>query len=120
MEKKLLFVITHSSDAPERAGAALAIAGAALAEGRDVALFLLNEGALLAKKGFAETITGQKAFPPIRELLAGLVEAGQEFHVCSTCAAQFEIGEEDLIPGAALGGAPILLRLTAEREVLNF
>jgi len=120
MEKKLLIVLTHSQDAPDRAAAALAIASAALAEGRDLAVFALNDGAKLMKRGFAETITGQEAFPPIKDLLGNLVEAGQKFFVCSTCAAQYGNKVQDLLPGAELSGAPILLRLVDEREVLNF
>jgi len=120
MEKKLLIVVTHSSDAPDRAAAALAIGSAALAEGRDVAFFMLNEGALLIKRGFAETISGQEVFPPIPELLAGLVTAGQRFFVCSTCATHYGIGSGDILPNSEIAGAPVLLALADEREVLNF
>ena len=51
MEKKFLIVATHSFDAPERAGAALAIANTAVANDMDVVIFTLNEGALLVKRG---------------------------------------------------------------------
>jgi predicted peroxiredoxin len=120
VEKKLLMIITHSSDAPERAAAALAVANTAVAEGRDLVIFALNEGALLVKRGFVDTITDQKAFPPIKDLLAGLIEAGQRFYVCSTCAAQFDIETSDLIPETVMAGPPVLLALTDEREVMNF
>ena len=120
MKKKLLFVITHSVDAPDRAAAALAIANSAVSGGRDAAIFALNEGALLLKKGFAETITDQKAFPPIKELLETLVEAGQRFYICSTCAKQYEIGEEDLLPNTEMSGALTLLDLMETRETVTF
>lgn len=118
--KKLLFIITHSSDHPERSAAALSIANTAVASERDVAIFALNEGALLVKQGFAETIKEQKAFPPIKDLLQNLVDAGQSFFVCSTCAKQFDIGEDELLPNTQMAGPPTLLELSEEREVMAF
>jgi predicted peroxiredoxin len=120
MGKKLLFVITHSFDAPERAGAALSIANAAVADGMDVAIFALNEGALLVKKGFAQTVTDQKAFPPLKTLLDALVEAGQKFYVCSACAKQFDVKPEELLPNTGIAGPQTLLDLAMEREVMTF
>lgn len=119
MHKKLLIVITHSSDAPERAAAALAIANAAVSNNRDVVIFALNEGALLVKGGFAETITDQKAFPPIKDLLQSLVEAGQQFLVCSTCAKQFGLAEQDLLPNTQMSGAAVLLDHMDSRETIT-
>jgi len=118
--KKLLFIITHSSDHPERSAAALAVANTAVASERDVVIFALNEGALLVKQGFAETIENQKAFPPIRDLLQSLVDAGQRFYVCSTCAKQFDIGEDELLPNTRMAGPPTILELSEDREVINF
>ena len=120
MHKKLLIVITHSSDAPERAAAALSIASAAVSSNRDVMIFALNEGALLVKKGFAETITDQKAFPPIKDILQSLVEAGQPFLVCSTCAKQFGITEHELLPNTQMSGAATLLDHMDSRETITF
>lgn len=120
MEKKFLIVATHSFDAPERAGAALAIASTAVASGMDVIIFTVNEGVLLVKKGFAETVKDQKAFPPLKELLDTLVENGQKFYACPPCAIQFDVKPEDLLPGAELAGTQKLLELALEREVMTF
>lgn len=120
MEKKFLIVVTHSSDAPERAGAALAIANTAVASGMDVVIFALNEGALLVKRGFAETVTDQKAFPPLKTLLDTLVEAEQKFYVCTACANQFGVGKDDLLPNTEMAGPQTLLDFAMEREVMTF
>ena len=120
MEKKFLIIATHSSDAPERAGAALAIANTAVANEMDVVVFTINEGVLLVKQGFAETVTEQKAFPPIKDLIASLVEQGQKFYACTPCANQFGIKPEDLLPNTELAGAQTLLDLAMEREVMSF
>lgn len=120
MEKKFLIIATHSFDEPERAGAALAIANTAVANNMDVVIFTMNEGVLLVKKGFAETIKDQKAFPPIKDLLATLVENGQKFYACPPCAKQFDVKAEDLLPGAELAGTQTLLELAMDREVMTF
>jgi len=120
MDKKFLIIATHSSDAPERAGAALAIANTAVANGLDVVVFTINEGVQLVKKGFAETITDQKAFPPIKDLIASLVENDVKFYACTPCAAQFGVQPADLIPNTQLAGAQIVLDLALEREVMTF
>jgi len=119
MEKKLLIVATHSFDAPERAGAALSIANTAVANGMDVVIFTINEGVLLVKKGFPETITEQKAFPPVKDLIASLVEEGQKFYACTPCANQFGVKPEEFIPNTELAGAQTLLELAMEREVIS-
>ena len=120
MEKKLLMIITHSSDAPERAGAALAITNTAVANGMDIAVFCMNEGVHLLKKGFAETITDQKAFPPIKDLLASLVENEQKFYACAACVEQYGIKDDEFLPGTEQAGAQTILELALEREVMNF
>jgi len=120
MEKKLLLVVTHSFDSPERAGAALSIACTAVANGMDVVIFALNEGALLVKKGFAETVTDQKAFPPLKTLLDTLVEAGQKFYVCTACANQLGVRPEELLPDTEMAGPQTVLDLAMEREVMTF
>jgi len=120
MEKKLLIVATHSFDAPERAGAALSIANTAVANGIDTVIFTINEGVMLVKKGFAETVTDQKAFPPIKDLLASLVENGQKFYACTPCTMQFGVKPDEMLPGAEQAGAQTLIDLAMDREVMTF
>jgi len=119
-EKKLLIMLTHSSDAPERACAALSIAGTAIANGIDLAIFGVNDGALLLKKGYADTMTNHKAFPPVGKLLNALIEAEQRFYICAACAKQYGIRNADLIPNTELAGAQTVLELAMEREVMTF
>jgi len=119
-EKKLLIMLTHSSDAPERACAALSVAGTALANGIDLAIFGVNDGALLMKKGYVETVKNHKAFPPLAKLLNTLIEAEQKFYVCAACAKQYGFRDTDLIPNAELAGAQTVIELAMEREVMTF
>jgi len=119
-EKKLLIIVSHAADAPERACAALSIAVTALANGLDLAIFFVNDGALLLKKGYAETVTNHKAFPTLAKLLGNLMDMEQKFHLCSACAKQYGIGEADFLPNTELAGAQAVIELAMEREVMTF
>lgn len=59
-EKKFVFILNHSFDQPDRAAAALQLAANMKAFDVNLDFFLLNEGVMLAKKGFAETIQDRR------------------------------------------------------------
>jgi len=66
----LLFVLTHSTEAPDRATTGLATALAAQRAGHDVALWCTGEGVRLGVKAVAETLR-----EPHPESAAEMVEA---------------------------------------------
>jgi predicted peroxiredoxin len=72
--KEFVFVITHSYDAIERAAAALQLATNMMAFDAKIDFFLMNEGVHLARKGFVESVTWQKGFSPVADLMKSLVE----------------------------------------------
>ena len=51
MSKKMLVIISHSTDEVDRANLALAFVAAMVSEEIDVSLLLMWEGVLLGKKG---------------------------------------------------------------------
>jgi predicted peroxiredoxin len=56
--------------------------------------FLLNEGVHLAKKGFAESVTWQKGFSPVAELMKSLVEDFDcKFYICASCVKPYGLEE---------------------------
>jgi len=52
MAKSYLLIITHSTDDPDRANSAIALAVSLLSEGAEVTIFFTFHGALLAKRGW--------------------------------------------------------------------
>jgi predicted peroxiredoxin len=68
-KKEFVFVITHSYDAIERAAATLQLATNMAAFDAKIDFFLMNKGVHLARTRFAESITWQKGFSPIAELM---------------------------------------------------
>jgi predicted peroxiredoxin len=71
MKKKYMVVITHATDDHDRANLALSFAAAMLVDEIDVAVTLMFEGALLGKKGVAETIVGRNITPGRESCRAG-------------------------------------------------
>jgi len=119
MNKKFLVIISHSTDDHDRANLALAFVASMLSDDMDVALLFMWEGALLAKKGVAETIVGRH-MTPTKDLFPLIMEFKPEIMVCAPCAKTMGMTEADLIPGAKLITAPTAVATMKEREVINF
>ena len=118
MTKKFMLVITHSTDDQDRANSAVALAVSLLSDGADVAFFFTFEGALLAKKGVAETIEGRN-FTPVKDLFPMILEAGSPLYLCASCAKTYGITEEDLVPGVKIVTLPSLAGEMMTRETVT-
>jgi len=75
-KKKFVFIITHSFDRPDVVAGAFQLAVNMKALTRNSIFFLMDNGALLAKDGFAETLVWQKKgqFSPVHELMKTLID----------------------------------------------
>jgi uncharacterized protein involved in oxidation of intracellular sulfur len=113
-----MLVITHSTDDHDRANSAIALAASLLSEDSDLAIFFTFEGALMAKKGVAETIEGEN-FTPVREIFPMILEAGVPLYLCGACAKRFGITEEDLVPGVKIVQLPTLAGEMMTRETVT-
>lgn len=119
--REFIFVCTHSFDAPEKAAAALQLATNMVAFDARVDFFLMNEGVLLARKGFAETITWQHGFSPIKDLLKSLIEDfGVKFYVCASCVEPYGLKGVDLIENAEIKPGSFLGELLMQRQNVTF
>jgi len=118
MAKSYLLIITHSTDDPDRANAAVALAVSLLSEGVDLMLFFTFQGALLAKKGVAETVEGEN-FTPVRELFPMILEAKIPLYLCGACAKTYGIAETDLVPGVKIITLPTLAMEMPSRETIT-
>lgn len=110
---KIGFIITHSSDDPERATLPFMIAAVSPAMDVEPMFVLQAEGVRLAVKGFAETVQAE-GLTPLETLLAAQIEAGAPFMVCSPCLATRGIGEDDLREGTFIGGGAKVLEMLKE------
>lgn len=119
MAKKIMLVVTHSTDDQDRSNAALGLALSLISDGVDLALFFIFDGALLAKKGVAESIHGQN-FAPAKDLWPEIVNANIPMYLCGACAKTYNITEDNLVPGIKIAHLTSLAGEMQSRETLTF
>ncbi|MDA8240974.1 MAG: DsrE family protein [Nitrospiraceae bacterium] len=122
-KKKFIFILNSSFDKPDNAAGALQLASNMKAFDVELDFFLINEGVLLAKKGFAESITWQKknGFSPIADLLKTLIEDfGVKFYVCASCVKPYGLDGAELIKNAEPKPGSFLGELLMERQSVSF
>jgi predicted peroxiredoxin len=115
------YLITLSAFEQEgdRVATPLVLANSALANGKEVILWLTMEGVELAKQGVAETVN-TKSFAPVSELLNIYIENGGRIGVCPPCAKTHGVTNDNIIGSAELMGAVAMLDETAGRQTFTF
>jgi predicted peroxiredoxin len=97
----LLINITSGKENLHAVSMALKLAQSALADGREVVVFL-NVGATV----FASTALGEDVrfadFPPVLQLMREIIAAGGKVIVCAHCASVSGVSEASLLPGTAV------------------
>lgn len=122
-EKKFVFIITDSYDNPDKIAGALQLATNMRAMDTVVDFFLMDKGALLAKKGYAETLTGQKKdeFSPIADLMKTLIDDFEvKFYICASCVKHYGLDKAELIPNSEAKPGSFLGEMLVERQGLTF
>lgn len=112
---KALIIMHTAPDAPDcRALTALRLAGAMLAENKDVELFLVEDGARLADPNLSEG-------NPCRALFYELMDAGLKVQVCSGTLRKFGWDDGYPLPGVAKSSMKGLSALISEAdEIVSF
>ena len=121
-QKKFVFIITHSFDRPDLAAGAFQLAANMRAFDIEVDFFLMDNGALLAKKGYAETMTWQRKdqFAPVHELMKTLVDDFNcKFYICASCVKHFQLDQVEVIANASGKPGSERAELLLEREALS-
>ena len=122
-EKKFVFIITDSYGNPDKIAGALQLATNMKAMDATVDFFLMDKGALLAKKGYAETLIWQKKdeFSPIADLMKTLIDDfGVKFYICASCVKHYGLDKAELIPNSEAKPGTFLGEMLLEREGLTF
>ncbi len=119
--KEFVFIITHSYDKIEKAAGALQLATNMAAFDAKIDFFLMNEGAFLAKKGFAGSMTWQKAFSPVADLIESLVDDFDcKFYICASCVKPYGLEGAEWIKNAEVKPGSYLGELLMKRQGLTF
>lgn len=123
-DKKHVFIMMTSGTRPDVPAGALQLATNMMAFDAEIDLFLMDEGALLAKPGYAEALAARQkpqGFSPLHTLLKTLVEDfGVRVFVCASCVKPHGLDPADLAFGAQVKPGSFLGELLMEREGLTF
>jgi len=107
-QKKLVIVNSRGFD-DERSSVAWSIANTAVASGVRVTMFLVAAGADWVRKGAAVVARPNPLDPTMSDMIGNFIAQGGRILVCPPCARVRGYGEDDLIDGATLAGAPVML-----------
>jgi predicted peroxiredoxin len=118
MTNSILIVLSCGTDNTNRATRALFLATVAHKEGKQVTVFLLDEGVYLAREGIIQHVraaTGDSADDSLTYLQAHAIP----ILVCTPCAKARKIEEKDLIEGARMAMASEMIKLACESAVIS-
>jgi predicted peroxiredoxin len=101
--KVVINLATGMEDA-ERVTVAFLVGGAALEQGKQVAMFLTKEAVRLGLPGYGEAVACEGC-PPVERLFQQFAEGGGELLVCPICFSARKLEESDLVAHARLAGA---------------
>jgi predicted peroxiredoxin len=102
-DKVVVNLATGLEDA-ERVTVAFLVGAAAVAQGKQVAMFLTKEAVRLGLPGYAEAVACDDC-PPLSRLLQQYVDGGGELLVCPICFNARKLDEAPLTGNARLAGA---------------
>lgn len=118
MSEKVLIVLSHGTDNPNKATRALHLAKVAKEMGRDVKIFLLDDGVYVAKKGVTDNLraaTGDIA----ADLMTFLVDFEVPIMACTPCAKAQGIAEADMVRTGRYESAKALIEMAADHAVIS-
>ena len=103
-DRKAVINLSTGLEDPERVTVAFLVGGAAIEQGRKVAMFLTKEAVRLALPGTAEAVACDGC-PPLARLFEQYAEGGGELLVCPICFKSRKLDDAQLIGNARLAGA---------------
>ena len=120
MATKLLFNCTHGSDDPERATLPFVAAGIAAASGQEAVVVCTIDSVWLGTKGGRDGVQAE-GLPALAELYQGLIDAGGQVWLCSSCTKPRGIDESMCDRGATIvGAAAVVEELTKGAQAVSF
>lgn len=118
MNDNVLVILSCGTDNPNRTTRALFLAVVAHKEGKNVTLFLLDDGVFIARKGMAENVraaTGDACDDHLTYLQANAVPV----LACTPCAKARQITASDLVDGARMATGVEMVHLACDAAVIS-
>lgn len=101
---KVVINLAMGLEDAERVTVAFLVGGAALEQGKRVAMFLTKEAVRLGLPGFADAVACEGC-PPLARLFQQFADGGGELLVCPICFNSRKLDESALVSNARLAGA---------------
>jgi predicted peroxiredoxin len=119
MADKAVVNLSTGMEDGERVTVAFLVAGAALEQGRQVAMFLSKEAVRLALPGVADAVACDGC-PPLARLFEQFAQGGGELLVCPICFNSKQLDAAHLVGNARLAGATPLWEWIGEDTATVF
>jgi predicted peroxiredoxin len=120
MATTILSNCTCGKDNPERATLAFIVGNVAASAEQPAIVLLTIEGVWVATKGYAEGIH-KEGFQPLKEIVDSFVANGGQIWACGACTKPRGITEAQLIPGAKIVTAAMVVgAMTKGASTLGF
>src|ERR671918_309316 len=119
MSDKVVINLATGLDDSERVTVAFLVGGAALDQGKQVAMFLTKEAVRLGLPGYGEAVACDGC-PPLSRLLEQYADGGGELLVCPICFSARQLDEDQLAENARLAGATPLWEWIGDDDVVVF
>jgi predicted peroxiredoxin len=107
-DNKVVINLATGLEDAERVTVAFLVGGAAVEQGKSVAMFLTKEAVRLAVPGHQEAVACDGC-PPLARLFQQYADGGGELLVCPICFSARKLDESALVSNARLAGATPLL-----------
>lgn len=113
MATTILTNCTCGKEDPERATLPFIVGNVAASADQPAIVLLTIEGVWLATKGYADSIH-KEGFQPLKEIMDSFVANDGQIWACGACAKPRGITEADLIPGARIVTAAMVVEAMAK------
>ena len=110
---KVVINLATGLEDTERVTVAFLVGGAAVEQGKQVAMFLTKEAVRLALPGVAEAVACEGC-PPLARLFHQYADGGGELLVCPICFNARKLDEGSLVSNARVAGASPLWEWVGE------
>jgi predicted peroxiredoxin len=106
-KEKIIYILTHAGEDPERASLPFVLASAAQVMEVEAVVALQGTAVYLAKNGYLEHVFAA-GLPSLKDLVANFLGEGGKLLVCVPCIRERKIVEAALIEGAVPTAAAAL------------
>jgi predicted peroxiredoxin len=103
-ENKVVINLATGLEDAERVLVAFLVGGAALEQGKQVAMFLTKDAVRLGLPGHAQGVACEGC-PPLERLFEQFADGGGELLVCPICLSARKLEDSELVPNARVAGA---------------